>query len=68
MRENSRALGPPANVSRVRHDALLRRLAEPARHQARADEQTSGDRICGARGALVVLLSRRRFCGILSQG
>jgi hypothetical protein len=46
---------------------LLRRLAEPARHQARADKQTSRDRIRGDRGALVVLLSRRRLCGILSQ-
>ena len=60
-------LGPSADLPGVRHDALLRRLAEPPRHQARADEQTSRDRIGGARGALVVLLSGRRVCGVLSQ-
>ena len=36
---------------------LLRRLAEPACHQARAGEQASGDRLGGARRTLVVLLS-----------
>jgi hypothetical protein len=68
MRENRRKMGPSADLPGVRHDAVLRRLAKSPRHQARADEQTSRDRIRGARGALVVLLSRRRFCGILSQG
>ena len=39
----------------------------PNRHAtARAREQTSRDRIGGARGTLVVLLSGRGFCGILS--
>ena len=48
-------------------DALLRRLTEPPRHQARASEQTSRDRVGGAGGALVVLLSGRRLCGILTD-
>ena len=60
-------LGPSTDVSGVRHDALLRRLTEPPRHQARAGEQASRDRIGGAGGALVVLLSGRRLCGILMQ-
>ena len=67
MRENWRALGPPANVSGVRHDALLRRLAEPPRHQARAGEQASRDRIGRGGGELVVLLSGRCLCGVLNQ-
>ena len=57
MREDQRALGPSTDLSQVRHDVVLRRLTEPARQQARADEQASGDRIGGAWGALVVLLS-----------
>lgn len=66
MRENWRALGPSADLPGVRRDALLRRLTQSPRHQARAREQTSRDRVGRARGALVVLLSRRRFCGILN--
>ena len=60
-------LGPPAHVSGVRHDALLRRLAQPPRHQARTREQASRDRLGGAGGALVVLLSGRCLCGILNK-
>jgi hypothetical protein len=49
----------------MRYDALLRRLAN--RHATALEvEQASGDRIRGARRALVVLLSGRRVCGILN--
>src|SRR5207237_1693788 len=53
-------------MSRMRRDALLRRLAEPPRDRARAGEPTSGDRIGGVRRALALLLSRPRLRGVLN--
>jgi hypothetical protein len=65
MRQGRRELGPSADLSKVRHDALLRRLTEPPRDQACSRQQASRNRVGRAGGALVVLLSGRRFCRVV---
>src|SRR5262249_34234363 len=65
VRQDRRAVGPPADLPGMRGDALLRQLAESARDEARAGQRTSGDRVGRTRRTLAVLLSRRRLCGIL---
>ena len=63
LRENRRAMGAPAHLPDVRHDALLRFLAEPSRQQTRA-ATAPGHRLGGTRRALALLLPGRRVRGV----
>src|SRR5258707_9936993 len=67
VREDRRALGASPHLSDLRRHALLRLVAQQAREPARARNHAPGYRFSGAWGALVVLLSGRRVCGVLAS-
>ncbi len=58
MRKDRLTVGPSEDMSGVRHEALLRRLTELARHQARAREQAPRDRIGGTGGSVGCTVTR----------
>ena len=58
-------MGAFANVSGMRHDFVLRQLAESTRQQTCARYRAPGDRVSATRRALALLLPRRCFCGVL---
>jgi hypothetical protein len=68
VRENWRHVGPSANLSRMRDDAVLRRLSEPPGQEARPRDGTSRHRIGGAGRASAVLLFGRRVRGMKDGG
>src|SRR6185503_11805390 len=61
LRQNRRTVGPLTDVPDVRRHPLLRFVAEPPRVEARPREHPPGHRIRRARGAMAVLLPRRRI-------
>src|SRR5438093_10575175 len=65
VRQDSCAMGPPADLSGVRRDALLRRFAESPRQQTCSGQRPSRDRVRTTWRALAVLLSRRCIRGVL---
>ena len=65
VRRDRCRVGASAHLPGVRRDAVLRLVAEPSRQQARARQPARGDRVRGARRALVVLLRRRGIRAIL---
>src|SRR5205814_964480 len=65
MREDRRAVGAPAHLPGMRRHALLRQLAEQARHEAREGDVASRDRVRRARRTLALLLPGRCVCRVL---
>ena len=66
MRQDWRHVGSSAYLSGVRRHTLLRQLAEPPRNEARPRGRASGYCVGRAWRALVVLLSGRPVCGVLT--
>src|SRR5262249_44444112 len=68
VRESGRHLGPPADLPGVRGHGVLRRLAQPPRHAACANDAPSRHRLGRDGRALAVLLSGRRVRRVLTSG